>query len=403
MKKILPFAAALAVLASATTVPAQKVETVSGVRTVHNEKGGKFGKKLPISIELVRKLGDVDTPDENLAFNYPDDVLTDPAGNILVLDSANNRIQKFGPDGKFLATMGGKGQGPGEFYNPDSFDLDAKGGLWVMDGYQNRIQTFTADGKGDKTVPLLDRLLRKLRVMKSGALLVQAPLLYTSFNDPSKPPKLLKRLGPDGKTAGEFVDPFDFGEPATNVMANSIFFDLDESDHPVVGYRALNRVEKYGPDGKLLWRADRPLNYDMEIKSKGKMETSGSGNTSRVMSIKSPVMNTCSMGIAADSKGRIWVVTYDRQLKKEEEVQTSMMTMMGRGGGGTTVSQKTTGNTELRTTDAFKLEVFDPDGVLLGEIPLTHFVDFIRISGDNLFLLDKARGVTFYQYKIVEK
>jgi hypothetical protein len=78
-----------------------------------------------------------------------------------------------------------------------------------------------------------------------------------------------------------------------------------------------------------------------------------------------------------------------------------MMTTMG--AGGTTVSQKTTGNTELRTTNAFKLEVFDPDGLLLGEIPLTHFVDGIRICGASLFLLDKVRGVTFYQYKIVEK
>jgi hypothetical protein len=139
----------------------------------------------------------------------------------------------------------------------------------------------------------------------------------------------------------------------------------------------------------------------MEIKSKGKMETSGSGNA-RGMTIKPPDMNTCSLGITADDKGRLWVVTYDRQLKKEEQVQTSMMMTMG-GGGGTTVSQKTTGATELRTTDAYKLEVFDKEGVLLGEIPLTHFVDAIRICGDNLFLLDQVRGVTFYQYKIVEK
>lgn len=400
MKRLATILTALGVLCGANFVSAQKVENVNGARVVHNEKGGKFGKDLPIAIKLVRSLGDVDSMDENLAFNYPGDITVDKAGNIYVLDSANNRIQKFGPDGKFLATMGRRGQGPGEFYNPDSFDFDAKGTLWVMDGYQNRIQTFTPEGKGDKNIPLLDRMLRRLRLLKSGQIAVQAPLLYTSFNDKAKPFKLLRILGPDGKTVRECVDPFDFEEAATNVMANSIYYDVDGDDSIVAAFRAQNKIEKYGPDGKLLWRADRPLNYDMEIKSKGKMETSGTGNM-RGITIRPPEMNTCSLGIAADDKGRFWVVTYDRQLKKEEQVQTSMMTAMGQG--GTTVSQKTTGATELRTTDAYKLEVFDKDGILLGEIPLTHFVDGIRICGDNLFLLDQVRGVTFYQYKIVEK
>jgi hypothetical protein len=391
---------ALAALTLAGTLPAQKIEIVDGARIVHNDKGGKFGAKPPLAINLVRKLGDVDTMDENLAFNYPGDITTDAAGNIYVLDSANNRIQKFDSNGKFIATIGRRGQGPGEFYNPDSFGFDAAGTLWVMDGYQNRIQTFTPDGKGDKTIPLLDRMLRRLRLLKSGRIAVQAPLLYTSFNDKSKPPKLLRILGPDGKAVGECVDPFDYGEPSTNVMANSIYYDVDDGDDIVVAFRAQNKVEKYGPDGRLLWRADRPLGYSMEIRKKGKMNTSGTGNT-RGISISPPEMNVCSLGIAADAKDRLWVVTYGRQLKKEEEVRTSMMTTMG--AGGTTVSQKTTGAVDLRTTDAFKLEVFDKDGVLLGEIPLTHFVDEIRICGDDLFLLDKVRGVTFYQYKIVEK
>jgi hypothetical protein len=79
------------------------------------------------------------------------------------------------------------------------------------------------------------------------------------------------------------------------------------------------------------------------------------------------------------------------------------MTSIGGPGGVRSVSVKTTGNTDLRTTDAFKLEIFDPDGVLLGEIPLAHFADVIRISGDRLFLIDRERGVTVYEYRIVEK
>jgi len=385
---------------AAANLYSQKIETVNGVRVVHNEKGGKFGKKLPFSIQLARNIGDVDTPDDNLAFNFPEDVAMDASGNIYILDSANNRIQKFSPDMKFLSTIGRKGQGPGEFYNPDSIDIDTKGNFWIMDGFQNRIQTLLPDGRGDKTIPLLDRFLRKLRVMKSGFLTVQAPLLYTNLGDKSKLPKLIKVLDREGKAQKELADIFDFGDPVTNSMGNSVYYDIDENDNIVLSFRAQNRVEKYSSDGKLLWKADRPLKYDMEIKKKGKSEQSGSGG-SRGLTLSSPEMNICSLGIAADAKARSWVVTYDRQLKKEEEVQTSSMMRMGEG--GTTISRKTAGNTELRTTDAFKLEIFDPDGVLLGEIPLTHFVDGIRICGDNVFLLDQVRGVTYYQYKIIEK
>jgi hypothetical protein len=79
--------------------------------------------------------------------------------------------------------------------------------------------------------------------------------------------------------------------------------------------------------------------------------------------------------------------------------------MMSVGGqaGVSNVSIKTEGNTDLRTTDAYRLDVFDEDGVLLGAIPLTQFADVLRIAGDRLFLIDRERGVSVYEYKIVEK
>lgn len=71
----------------------------------------------------------------------------------------------------------------------------------------------------------------------------------------------------------------------------------------------------------------------------------------------------------------------------------------GRVGGSET--RKLVGNTDLRKTDMYKLEIFASDGVLLGEIRLTHFVDKIWIHKDRLFLLDADRSVSFYEYKII--
>ena len=96
------------------------------MRIIHNDKkGGKWGRDLPIKIELVRTIGDIDTLDENLAFNMPSDIVMNDDGNIYILDAGNCRVQKFDSEGKFLASFGREGQGPGEFNSPSSLDFDA--------------------------------------------------------------------------------------------------------------------------------------------------------------------------------------------------------------------------------------------------------------------------------------
>jgi sugar lactone lactonase YvrE len=133
----------------------------------------------------------------------------------------------------------------------------------------------------------------------------------------------------------------------------------------------------------------------MEIKDKGEVKRDGGSVT-----IRGPELNRCANGVAVDAKGRIWVVTMTRQLKKEEQVGM-MMTMSVDASGGRTMGMKPQGEgQELRTTDAYKLEVFDADGVLLGSMPLDFFVDGVFIFGDRLFLMDKLRGTQFKEYRI---
>jgi hypothetical protein len=380
---------------------AQKVETVDGVRVVHNEKGGSWGKSPKVSLELVRKIGDIDTEDENVAFHYPTDIAVDKEGNIYVLDSGNTRVQKFGPDGKYVATIGRKGQGPGEFISPGGLDFDEDGNLVVTDTAQMRLHVIIGGGKDVKSIVLKDEPIYGVRSLGTGGYVGRASTYsFPGANQPAKKineMRLFRRLDPGGRVTASFGELADFGEALTNATGNASEFDVDGRDAVTVSFNAQNRLEKYNIDGKILWRADRPLNYGTAVKKKGSIDRSGGG-----ISMSAPEMNTCSKGIAVDGRGRAWVVTLERQLKKEEEVQTSMMGVGGPGGINN-VSIKTTGNTELRTTDAFKLEIFAEDGVLLGEIPLTHFVDVIRVFGDSLFLIDRERGVTVYQYRIVEK
>ena len=118
--------------------------------------------------------------------------------------------------------------------------------------------------------------------------------------------------------------------------------------------------------------------------------------------IRMPQMNQCAKGIAVDDKGRVWVVGFNRQINEDEQVQTEIRANMD-AGGRRSMSMKPKGNTDLRNTDAFRLEVYSPEGVLLGTIQLDHFVDDILINGDRIYTLDKMRGSQYYEYQIIEK
>ena len=398
MKRASFLIATLAVFFASARLAAQKVETVDGVRVVHNAGPGAWGKTPQVTLESVRVLGDVDTADENLAFYMPSTIVVDGAGNLYVLDTGNHRVQKFSPDGKYLATFGRQGQGPGEFYYPSWLAVDANGFLYVSDPNNQRIQVLTPDGKDHKTIKSLEQGAGPVFLGKPGELVTGAPRMRFIMNPgekkPATLPKIVKVLDGEGKLLREFGEPRDFDDELLNNGGNEVVLAVDGAGQSYLVFPAQNRIDKYAADGRLLWRADRELPYSMEIKEKGKIERQGGG-----VSIRMPQMNRCVSGVAVDGKGRIWVVTMTRQLKKEEQVGTSVSMTMS-SGGGRTIGYKVEGDTELRKTDAYKLEVFDAEGVLLGSIPLDFFVDGIFIFGDRLFLMDKYRGTQFRECKI---
>ena len=49
------------------------------------------------------------------SFSEPSGLTIDSEGNLYVADTFNHRIQKFDPEGNFLAEVGGNGSGEGEF------------------------------------------------------------------------------------------------------------------------------------------------------------------------------------------------------------------------------------------------------------------------------------------------
>ena len=71
----------------------------------------------------------------------------DSKGNIYVLDSYDDKVLKFDPAGNYLTSIGGKGQGPGEFQAPTRILVDGQDRLYVQDIMRMALFVFSADGK----------------------------------------------------------------------------------------------------------------------------------------------------------------------------------------------------------------------------------------------------------------
>jgi len=119
---------------------------------------GKDGKghqvfKFSPDGKVLMRLGKAGVAGTGLdVFDAPNAVLVAPNGDIFVAEGhaptvGNSRIMKFDRNGKFIATLGRKGSGPGEFIEPHCLAMDSAGRLFVADRSNNRIQILDQDGR----------------------------------------------------------------------------------------------------------------------------------------------------------------------------------------------------------------------------------------------------------------
>lgn len=151
-------------------------------------------------------------------FAQPADMAVDAGGNLFVVDTLNQRVQKIAPDGSALAA-GEPGDGDGQFANPQlqsaeyapdgpwGIDVDAEGNVYVADTWNHRIQKFgpnlgfkEAWGVGDLFGP------RDLVVDPEGNILV-VDTGNSRIVKYSPSGELLGSYGGAGSGDGQFLEP----------------------------------------------------------------------------------------------------------------------------------------------------------------------------------------------------
>jgi hypothetical protein len=102
------------------------------------------GKRIRLVFKEELTVG-VEEGDGNYMFGGSIEATADKMGNMYVLDWAQKRIQKYDPSGKYLLTIGRKGQGPGEFGNIWMMRFDGKGRIYATDIVNRRVSFFDTE------------------------------------------------------------------------------------------------------------------------------------------------------------------------------------------------------------------------------------------------------------------
>ncbi len=109
----------------------------------------------------VALIGSVDGAAEYL-FGDVTSVAVGPTGHVYIADRQGSTVRVYSPGGRYVALIGGEGDGPGEFQWPNDLTFDPEGRLWVRD-YQ-RITVLAARGPDAVT----DSVVHTIRLPVTG-------------------------------------------------------------------------------------------------------------------------------------------------------------------------------------------------------------------------------------------
>lgn len=169
--------------------------------------------------------------------DHPIDLTLDAAGNVIVADTQNHRVQKFGPDGTLVWSRGKAGgsfgAGNGEFNEPKDVAVAPDGTILVADAGNDRIQRLRPEDGGFLAKYDLAFGPQGISVDADGAIFL-ADTSNNRVHRANAAGTVTRTWGGAGAGPGQFNSPFDVS------AAGGFVYVADGSNH---------RVQKFTTDG----------------------------------------------------------------------------------------------------------------------------------------------------------
>ena len=123
---------------------AYSIETIDGIEFVHN---GAEPLHPDADVRFEEDLSIFPEDEEgNIILYQPYSYTVNEVGSIYIYDRQDPAVKVFNPEGRFIRTIGRKGQGPGEFQSVSRVVYVPGKRLLTLDRDQNRISLFTDEG-----------------------------------------------------------------------------------------------------------------------------------------------------------------------------------------------------------------------------------------------------------------
>jgi len=357
------------------------IEIREGVRFVKNLAPQTVGSST-VRLELLGKIGKLEGRDSRDILYEPADAARLPNGDILVLETGGCVVKRYNAKYELISSFGGKGKGPGDFVSPYLLRLNPeRNRIYVADslismfGLDGRfIDGFRYEAFGGTGSSLGQDFQTAGMAVLSGSRVVLPD--DTTLWKGSVKNGLLRIYNESGQPVGTFGDILRFDDPYLTLNSNIVAFTADPEDNCYVAYSYQNRLDKYSPDGKLLFSASRPLPYEVKFGMKDLVFTSGS--VKKILPW--PSVTSVSRSVGVDEKGRVWVLTYlsepDEYRKFDEKSDLSR---------------------------CFRLDVFNGDGLLVFSVaPPNVPFDRFSLNGDRIYFIDPNYESCVYEYRIIE-
>jgi DNA-binding beta-propeller fold protein YncE len=168
-------------------------------------------------------------------FYEPKGIATDATGNIYIVDTNNNRVQKFTANGAYISKFGSLGSGDGQFNYPIGIAIDATGNICVTDFFNNRIQTFDSNGN----------YLRKFEVTRPSGIAIDKIGNICVDN-------LVNGLIQTFTSAGTYLSQFGSLGSGNGQFDNPVGIAIDATGNIYVADTSNHRIQKFTSTGTYL-------------------------------------------------------------------------------------------------------------------------------------------------------
>ncbi|MDH5467279.1 MAG: 6-bladed beta-propeller [Candidatus Aminicenantes bacterium] len=357
------------------------VEEENGITVVKNPKEPMYGEDA-ISLEEELSIGSTEEREEYM-FGYTVSIAVNDNGDIYILDIQQKNIRVFDRDGKYLKTIGGRGQGPGEMEMPTQIQITSQNELASFDLRRRSLEYFSLDGKFLRRNPLI-QVERPTRIIidSNGDF-----ICYMGIIEENQPKVALMKFNSDQEK--EFVitkfDPFSmsadpFSPYKYRILRPGLLFDVAKENNilwAISSEYELKILNSKGKTTKKIVKDYVPVEITEDDKKEIIFNRYGTETPPADRNIVFPkyfypISGNSTIGISTDEKGNILVRTYEK----------------------------------APDSSGYYYDVFDPEGYYIAKVPLKADPDLPIIWKKNKLYtieVDEEGYQTVKRYKVTWK